>query len=126
MGKVDQIKQLGQFTIELHGIDFEVRRLTMGVALEALGANAAGLVGGSRSSVDVKPEKAAEVMQEYLKVCMISPRLGDETDDENDIVSFEDLDKAGLVQELFVALVERSGLGELLAGFQRSSREGTE
>lgn len=126
MGKVDQIKKLGQFTIELHGIDFEVRRLTMGAALEALGANAAGLVGGSRSKAEVKPEKAAEVMQEYLKVCMISPRLGDETDDENDVVSFDDLDKAGLVQELFVALVEKSGLGELLAGFRRSSQEGTE
>lgn len=125
MGKVEQIRKFGQVEIDIEGITFVCRKLTLAVALEAVGTGAAGLVSGARSTSEVDPEKAAQIVKAYLKACMMSPALGDESDDAADVVGWGDLKGSGLSEALFMQLIDRSGLSELLLGFQKSSPAAT-
>jgi hypothetical protein len=116
-----------RFTVEVGGMDFVLRRITTGVALAAFGAKAAGMVAASKAgSVDVDPKKAVEVMEAYLRACMISPALGDKTDDESDTITWEDFCATGLEAELFTKLFVGSGMEKMMRDFRKLQEEVTE
>jgi len=108
-------------TIEVDGVPFLVRRITTPVAVKVLGSKAMGLVRGAMSKGKSKAteQENMAVVREYLAECMIEPRLGDETNASNGVISFEDLGDLG--PQLFAEIMRESGWMDQVADFPRPS-----
>jgi hypothetical protein len=99
MGAVDQILAKTQRKVVVDGIEFIVRRLSAGVVAEVIGSGVLGM--GSADvprredgQLDLEKIDSVAVMkhaQDFLKVTMVKPRIGDVTDSDHDIISFSDL-----------------------------------
>jgi hypothetical protein len=126
MGAGNAIRQDSRIAVTVEGHDFLVYRWCAGIALEALGQNALGVV---NDQVELKAggETLAEryaVIEKALKVLMISPRLVDNDTDDPDEVTWRDLQAAGdLGAKLFGEVTRRSA--ERAANFPAPS-EGQE
>lgn len=112
------------FTVQIGGHEFVLRRLG---ALQLLRLRGSGALGHLRS-VSVKPgeelseQQAADLvaaMDSYLRMCMVNPRLGDETDIEATppVYTLDDLGDYAI--ELFTRLTGRAD--EDAQDFERSS-----
>ena len=91
---VSEILNKNQFTVTLDGMDFVLRRIKGYMALEALGPDAMAMLseGGEESPWDkLNYKKQIAFMKSYLQVAMVSPALGEKTDEENDTITFNDL-----------------------------------
>jgi len=123
LSSVTQILDRNNVVHTVDEIDFLCRRWGMSMALQAFGPGAFAIVDDGK--VEFQAESLgnrAETCEKVLRAVMISPALGDQTDEENDVVSFQDL--GDLAFALFAEVT-----GEVqadAAGFPESSAEKTE
>lgn len=119
MSKVGEIINRKTFTHEIDGIEFVMWRLSAKMALRVLGSKLFGMVAAARTASDkqgvaekIDLKKQREIMEKYLRDAMISPACGDVTDADADIITFDDLDRAGMTDELFRALMSSAEGGD--------------
>jgi hypothetical protein len=104
---VSEILKKNQFTVELDGIPFVMRKVQAYMALDALGADAMAMLSdsGEQSPWEkLNYKKQLAFMKSYLRVAMVSPALRDKTDEKNDTISFDDLGTYS--NDLFGSLME--------------------
>ena len=108
-------------TLTVGGVDFLCRKLTAPVAAKVLGSKVLGIVRGAmeKGSKPANEQENLAVIREYLAACMISPALGDETDPDGDVISFEDLGNLGV--ELFGEIMKESGWMDQASDFPMPS-----
>ncbi len=116
MGAAGQIVERAQYTEAIGGVDFVLRRPNPVIGLRVYGSKLFGLVAAVNTPAErrnIYLEKTTESARErhikdMLRICMVSPRLGDETDVESDVISYDDLDLAGYAGAVFASL---TGIG---------------
>lgn len=96
MASVADILSKSQFTTEIGGVDFVLRRMTPVIAMKALGSRVFGMAAAHNAKGDIKPKasdekRAAEMGRKLLEACMVSPRLGEDSNDEMDVIGYDDL-----------------------------------
>jgi len=104
---VSEILKKNQFTVELDGIPFVMRKVQAYMALDALGADAMAMLSdsGEQSPWEkLNYKKQLAFMKSYLRVAMVSPALRDKTDEKKDTISFDDLGTYS--NDLFGSLME--------------------
>lgn len=117
-----------QYTREIGGVEFVLRRLTPLAAARALGSRLFGVVSGVQKKqvgdyTETEKKAMAEVSRKILEVAMVSPRLGDVSDSGNDTVSYEDLAASGYAELIFAEVSASAGDAE---GFRKSCEDSTE
>ena len=100
MSTLDQLLERNRVTITVDDMPFLCHRPSAVIALEAFGAGCLMVVneGTPEQSVAFDPDKVGdqyEVMQKYLTVAMISPRLGKTDALEDGTVSWRSLGDVG-------------------------------
>jgi len=103
MGSVSKILEQSQYTKEIGGVEFVLRRINPAIALKVYGSRLFGLVRAANTPAEAKNiylQEAADRdhekhVREMLRLCMVSPQLGDETDADTDTISLEDLELTG-------------------------------
>jgi hypothetical protein len=109
MSQVSKIMERHYQTIELDGVIYVVHRWTTATAIEALGPGALMFIAGDSESQVSNAEKVAQgydLMRKVLTTCMISPRLGEKDDPDNDTVSWLTLGEH--VEKIYSAIMEES------------------
>jgi len=118
---INKILEQTRFTFTSDdGTEFVLRKLTAQIAIEAIGPKAFGLIKGQemadKAVEDPDPAENMGLIERYLKVAMVSPRLGTITKPEDNVISFMDLGKYAVpVFNAFIASGEGEG-----ANFTRS------
>jgi hypothetical protein len=107
MSVVDQVLERTTFVETIDGIDYRLRRWSTMMALAMQGEKVFGLLEGAemvdRGMADpLGPSERIEVIGGYLKHGMVSPRIGDVTDAEQDTITVQDLGDHAL--QLMVAI----------------------
>lgn len=100
MSTLDQLMERNRVTITVDGMDFLCHRPSAVLAIEAFGSGCLMVVneGTPEQSVAFDPDKVGdqyEVMQKYLAVAMISPRLGKTDNVDDDTVSWRLMGDSG-------------------------------
>ena len=113
MGTLDQLLDRNRVTITVDDMPFLCHRPSAVLALEAFGSGCLMVVneGTPEQTIAFDPDKVGdqyEVMQKYLTVAMISPRLGKTDNVEDDAISWRSLGDVGprLYNELMDATQE--------------------
>ena len=92
MGTVSQLQDRTTVMIELDGLEFLCRKPSAALAIEAFGPNCLMVVDGADGNKRVEFDESVgsghDIMRKYLAKAMISPRLGDEDDDDTDTVTW--------------------------------------
>lgn len=93
---VDQILERTTFVETIDGVDYRMRKWNTMMAMELQGERVFGLLEGAESVArgvgdDLSPADVLEMVAGYLRVGMVSPRLGDVTDVEADTICIADL-----------------------------------
>ena len=122
MGTIEKLLERNHVTITVDGMGFLCHRSTAWLALEAFGSNSLMVVheGTPEESFGFDPDKVGnkyEIMQKYLAVAMISPRLGETDNVADDTVSWRSLGDVG--PRLYDDLMSETQ--EDVAAFQESS-----
>lgn len=93
--------------VEIGGVTFTVRRRSPQLMQRALGSRYFALVTAAKNAKDVErvrkkvDDKAGEeIARRTCDVYMVSPRLGETTDADADVISFEDLEASGFAAAL--------------------------
>lgn len=101
MGKVEQFLKETRYTLTLGGVDFELRRPNQQIGLRVYGHKLLGMIAAinvaemrQKYADNTTEQEREKHIREILRLCMISPALGSETDSEADAISFDDLDMA--------------------------------
>ena len=118
---VSDILKKNQFTVEIDGVKFVMRKVQAYMALDVLGADAMAMLseGGEQSPWEkLNYKKQFAFMKAYLQSAMVSPALGDKTNSKNDIISFDDLGE--FAPKLFSELMET--VNSAAEVFQESSK----
>lgn len=115
MSATNDILKRVHFVETIDGVDFTLRRISAGAGLRIIGKKALGIVrgaGGAEKELTEADhlELISEMMPKYLKAAMVSPKLGDTTDADNDTISLDDLGEYAI--PVFNAVVKGSGFGE--------------
>lgn len=129
MGSVSKIVEMTQYTKEIGGVDFVLRRINPMIALRVYGKGLFGLVRAANTPVEARSvylEKTDDAqhqkhIREMLRLCMVSPRLGDVTDGDADTITFDDLDMSGYAAAVVAELTKTDDLD-----FSGSCAEGTD
>lgn len=132
MGTVAQLLEQTQFTREWDGITFVLCRIETPDWLRVMGPQGFGLIRGAiqedesqkieqrYSELDL--DKQQEIQREFLRLCMVSPRIGDVTDDDADTIRMDDL-PAKYETLIMAAMLEESGVAAQVADFPESSED---
>ena len=116
MDTVSGILGRSHVTVTLDGLEFVLRAPTMGLLIDALGPGAMTIV-ESASSGDLDVAEAHDMMAKVLAVALVTPKLGDVTDAENEVISWIDLGDFG--PRLYAALWKT--MGDKVENFTESS-----
>ena len=115
MGKAEQLMDgaaaaVPTFTKEIGGVEFVLRRFTAVVSLQVLGSKTFGLIAAESSAEirsDLMQEKAdkdwAGFRESICKVCMVSPAIGDKTEDDS--IVYTDLLACGYADAVATAVI---------------------
>jgi hypothetical protein len=123
MTKAGEFLGKTQFTAEIGGVEFVLRRLSRELALKAWGSRLFGIVAAHNAKGDIEPkEKDVKKMEEagrkLLEACMVSPRLGPTSNPDDDVISYDDLEVSGYGGAVFQAIM---GSVEPAANFTQPS-----
>ena len=122
MSIVGQIVSEIQFTEDIKGLPFVLRKISAETAFTVIGSKTLGLLrSGKAPAKEIASEESIRITVGYLTACMVSPRLGPKTEVEKDTVSLEDLGEFSSL--ILSAVFKRSGFEEL--GKSKVSSEDT-
>lgn len=128
MTRAGEFLERTQYTEEIGGVEFVLRRLTPLAAARALGSRLFGVVSAAnakgRDKVTDADRKAMEdASRRILEVSMVSPRLGEKSDADADVVSYDDLAASGYADLLFARISASAGD---VSDFRKSCEDSTE
>lgn len=111
MSIVGKILAETQFTEEIDGLPFVLRKVTAEIAAQVIGSKVLGLMRGGVSAKELPPEETIRITEGYLERCMISPKFGIKSSVEDDTVCLDDL--VGFHEKILIAIFEKSGFDKL-------------
>jgi len=127
MSAINDMLARNQFTEEIDGVPFTLRRITAQMSFNIIGRKTMGIVRGARADKDVSPDDSLfllnEVLPKYLEAAMVKPKFGPETDVEQNVVCLEDMGEFAI--KVFNCVLMESGFDKL-ENFQPASEAMTE
>jgi hypothetical protein len=103
MSEVQKFIDQTQFTVEVDGIKFRLRKPTPVIGLKVYGVKLLGLIAALNTDNEKRDKYIKSTGEgerekhgrEFLRLCMVSPRLGDVTNPDADTITYDDLEASG-------------------------------
>lgn len=112
-GKISAIREATTFTDDFRGVPIVLREYTSGIGAKVYGYGVFNLLAAGGEKADearrqIEDADAGKTLREMATCLLVSPRIGEVTDDEADTLTIEEAVECGLAEWAVVKATSRN------------------